>query len=816
MKQNIKQILILVLLVSFNSFAYYDIGMIRAVFKKIVPNDWTIEIDHRLKYRIIDIDVFADNQSTINRIAKKYNFDITRDHKNKVISINMNGTTYNQFGVIKKDLPTLSPTIKLEKTPPERSKMVIINKPEDKNTEALTISEKVDQSTNTKSKAKAKGDNDDDVTLFTAISDIFVSIETGLDNLTGSTTGISEKIDGMTEDMQVINSNILLGTEKLKKEHNNSDDKFNQIPIIIKKEIGHVLTNLESTPQEHKDINFSVINANTTTLDAIKKTSTATLDTINQSNNITLNAIKKTSTATLDTINQNTDLTLITINKSTDKTIATLNEFKNSSINTTQHNDTEIKGLKAFFPKIIESLSETKVQIDNFQNKIAADKVELIRLVGNINEAVEVYGDAVTSEEEHDDLIDSIDGYTEEINKKVTDYENKIEILLTKAINVTQRNVTTTQLLERNITKLFQDTFMDITKIKENLNLERRKILDYIKVTITRLGKNHSAITKYSNRVQEILSDVLQEFSNLEINNKKLDKKITLLQENHDKVMKGLDALQENQNDRLATILSSVNNNRIQLNSNNDKVLLEMEKLESYLILQKEEIDRVKMRNQLLKDKQHNPDAAIQSLINMLFDIESTTGILITNKMREKGELREINIHIDEIKLKFSTISGYSVIRNKDIGLTFNRHGVVKIKGIRGTKAVKYMINKWYHEVFKLTLGVKGSEFIINERSVEVTFTKLPPSSKYQIDLRNTGMGVYNKYCYTCHESNWHGARSKNDTEFWDGYEDLHGFDNIYNSVVSGVGYMPAKGLCKDCSSDEISLAIKYLIKNDQ
>lgn len=821
--------------------------MIRAVFKKIVPNDWVIEVGPGLKYRIIDIDVFGVNSKTINRIAKKYNFDIATDADNKVIRINLRGLSYvppitKDIFAIKKPIvitktTTIAPT-KLKPTPPKADKIKTHPAPKIDVSNLPTIQIQpiipsiktpVEQDLNaTKNDVssdrltpriddEAESTSDDaGLNLFTTLSGIIISIENKIGQLTGSTKGINNKIAGITDNIQVINENILLGTKQVKQDLEKRGGEINQIPVLIKQEFADALLDLDGKSKAHKDVNIDIINKNAiTTMDAIHNNASTALDVINDHNTATLSAIHNTATTSLDVITANTSTTIKTISLNASKTIDIINELKSSSTTNTQRSVDEIRSLKTFFPKVIESLTETKAKIDDFQHKIASDKIELIRLVGSINAAVEIYGDAITSEDEHDDLIDSIDSYTEEINKKVTDYENKIEILLKNAIKENQRSITTTLLLERNITKLFQDTFMDVTIIKENLDLERRKILDYIKVTIARLGKNRSAITKHTNRVQEILSDVLKEFSNLAINNKKLDAKIISLQENHNKVMNELDVLQENQNDRLATILSSVDSNRVQLNTNNDKILSGMEKLESYLVLQKEELDRVRMQNQSLKAKQHNPDTAIKELIYTLFDIESSSGIIITNKMRNQGKSREINIHIDEIKLKYSNLSNLDVIRNKDINLKFNQHGIIEIHGIRGTKAVKYLINKWYHEKFKPTLGTPATDLTTNKREVRVTFSQLPSSSS-AVDLRNTGMNIYNKYCYTCHESNWHGAKSIKDNDFWYDYARFYDLSDIYDSVVNGVGYMPPKGLCNDCSGEEILSAINYLVKNNK
>jgi cytochrome c5 len=42
------------------------------------------------------------------------------------------------------------------------------------------------------------------------------------------------------------------------------------------------------------------------------------------------------------------------------------------------------------------------------------------------------------------------------------------------------------------------------------------------------------------------------------------------------------------------------------------------------------------------------------------------------------------------------------------------------------------------------------------------------------------------------------------------------GDDTLYQHALEGFKGMPAKGLCMDCSEEEIELAVDYMVENSQ
>ena len=73
-----------------------------------------------------------------------------------------------------------------------------------------------------------------------------------------------------------------------------------------------------------------------------------------------------------------------------------------------------------------------------------------------------------------------------------------------------------------------------------------------------------------------------------------------------------------------------------------------------------------------------------------------------------------------------------------------------------------------------------------------------------------SGETVFNTSCTTCHTAGIAGAPKKGDTSAWD-QRLAKGFAKTLANAKSGLNAMPAKGLCMDCSDDELSAAIKFM-----
>lgn len=77
-----------------------------------------------------------------------------------------------------------------------------------------------------------------------------------------------------------------------------------------------------------------------------------------------------------------------------------------------------------------------------------------------------------------------------------------------------------------------------------------------------------------------------------------------------------------------------------------------------------------------------------------------------------------------------------------------------------------------------------------------------------------SGEEVYNT-CAACHSSGAAGAPKFGDVAAWQP-RIAKGAETLYSNSINGYNAMPAKGLCSDCSDDEIKSAVDHMMANSQ
>ncbi len=71
---------------------------------------------------------------------------------------------------------------------------------------------------------------------------------------------------------------------------------------------------------------------------------------------------------------------------------------------------------------------------------------------------------------------------------------------------------------------------------------------------------------------------------------------------------------------------------------------------------------------------------------------------------------------------------------------------------------------------------------------------------------------VVGKHCAACHNAGVLGAPKTGDSGAWQARVDARGgLDAVLKSAIAGIGAMPPKGTCGDCSDDELMAAIKKM-----
>lgn len=78
-----------------------------------------------------------------------------------------------------------------------------------------------------------------------------------------------------------------------------------------------------------------------------------------------------------------------------------------------------------------------------------------------------------------------------------------------------------------------------------------------------------------------------------------------------------------------------------------------------------------------------------------------------------------------------------------------------------------------------------------------------------------SGKDVYDTKCATCHATGAAGAPKLADAAAWAPRVDK-GLEVLYVNAIKGINGMPAKGLCFDCSDDEIKASVDYILEGSK
>jgi cytochrome c5 len=78
-----------------------------------------------------------------------------------------------------------------------------------------------------------------------------------------------------------------------------------------------------------------------------------------------------------------------------------------------------------------------------------------------------------------------------------------------------------------------------------------------------------------------------------------------------------------------------------------------------------------------------------------------------------------------------------------------------------------------------------------------------------------TGEQVYQAHCIACHGTGAAGAPKMGDAAAW-APRIAKGIDALLASATNGKNAMPPKGLCMECSEDELKGAIEYMISKSK
>lgn len=80
-----------------------------------------------------------------------------------------------------------------------------------------------------------------------------------------------------------------------------------------------------------------------------------------------------------------------------------------------------------------------------------------------------------------------------------------------------------------------------------------------------------------------------------------------------------------------------------------------------------------------------------------------------------------------------------------------------------------------------------------------------------QADTAFSVEDTYEQYCAMCHNTGMAGSPVRGDTDIWASRLDDIGFEALVTNAIEGVNAMPPRGMCNDCSDEQIAELVEYL-----
>lgn len=111
------------------------------------------------------------------------------------------------------------------------------------------------------------------------------------------------------------------------------------------------------------------------------------------------------------------------------------------------------------------------------------------------------------------------------------------------------------------------------------------------------------------------------------------------------------------------------------------------------------------------------------------------------------------------------------------------------------------------------TVCIQGEECATSEGSSTAAVTEADTAPA--ASTSRTGKDIFDATCSTCHgpaTASAIGAPEIGKADDWQPRIE-QGFDTVLEHSINGLNAMPAKGTCADCTDEEMTLAIQYMVK---
>ncbi|WP_240537171.1 c-type cytochrome [Marinomonas flavescens] len=96
--------------------------------------------------------------------------------------------------------------------------------------------------------------------------------------------------------------------------------------------------------------------------------------------------------------------------------------------------------------------------------------------------------------------------------------------------------------------------------------------------------------------------------------------------------------------------------------------------------------------------------------------------------------------------------------------------------------------------------------------AVATPVANVAPAKEY---TGRAGEKIYNTYCIACHSTGAAGAPRVGNIKEWQPHI-AKGMDTLLKDAIKGVGAMPPRGICSNCTDEELKHTIQYMIDKSQ
>ena len=132
------------------------------------------------------------------------------------------------------------------------------------------------------------------------------------------------------------------------------------------------------------------------------------------------------------------------------------------------------------------------------------------------------------------------------------------------------------------------------------------------------------------------------------------------------------------------------------------------------------------------------------------------------------------------------------------------------------------------YSVCEKGLSVRNGDRFLNENHFQITQVITGTYMKQQLTLTlasvslmafavfadaRSGEEIYKTKCSICHATGVAGAPRFADAAAWE-QRIAKGKDALYTSAANGLNGMPAKGMCVDCTDEELKATVDYIVSH--